>query len=377
MLKAYQYRLYPTKAQISTLNRTFDLCRKVYNNTLALRRDSWDYDQKSLTYYDTLKELVQWKEYFPELKTVHSQVLQNCHMRVDLAFKAFFQSAKKGGTPGYPRFKSFGRYDSITYPQAGYSLDVQNQTVTASKIGTMKAVVHRPCEGKIKTMTIRRSSTGKWYVSFAVEQDLAVREHVGDEVTGIDLGLTTFAMLSNGETIENPRFFQTDGGALAKAQRRMAKETKGSQERKVRRSIVSKIHERIANRRKNFVHQESKKLVNRFKTIAFENLNIKDMQQTSYLAKGIADVSWGMMVRTTENKAVEAGSRVVLVNPKNTTQFCSRCGQYVRKELSDRIHSCPSCGLVMDRDQNAAINILRLGLQSITARIVDSTTSGM
>ena len=367
MLKAYQYRLYPTKAQISTLNRTFDLCRKVYNNTLALRRDSWDYDQKSLTYYDTLKELVQWKEDFPELKTVHSQVLQNCHMRVDLAFKAFFQRAKKGGTPGYPRFKSFGRYDSITYPQAGYSLDVQNQTVTASKIGTMKAVVHRPCEGKIKTMTIRRSSTGKWYVSFAVEQDLAVREHVGDEVTGIDLGLTTFAMLSNGETIENPRFFQTDGGALAKAQRRMAKETKGSQERKVRRSIVSKIHERIANRRKNFVHQESKKLVNRFKTIAFENLNIKDMQQTSFLAKGIADVSWGMMVRTTENKAVEAGSRVVLVNPKNTTQFCSRCGQYVRKELSDRVHSCPLCGLVMNRDQNAAINILRLGLQSLSA----------
>ncbi len=367
MLKAYQYRLYPTKAQISTLNRTFDLCRKVYNNTLALRRDAWDYDQKSFSYYDTLKELVQWKQDYPELKTVHSQVLQNCHMRVDLAFKAFFQRAKKGCNPGYPRFKSFGRYDSITYPQAGYSLDVQNQTVSASKIGKMKVVVHRPCEGTIKTMTVRKSSTGKWYVSFAVEQDLVVREHVGDEVTGIDLGLTTFAMLSNGESIENPRFFQTDENALAKAQRRMSKEVKGSPERGVRRMVVSKIHERIANRRKNFTHQESKKLVDRFKIIAFENLNIKNMQQTSYLAKGIADVSWGMMVRTTENKAVEAGSRVVLVNPKNTTQFCSRCGQYVRKELSDRIHSCPQCGLVMNRDQNAAINILRLGLQSLSA----------
>jgi putative transposase len=368
MLKAYQYRLYPTKAQISTLNRTFDLCRKVYNNTLALRRDAWDYDQKSFSYYDTIKELVQWKEDFPELKTVHSQVLQNCHMRVDLAFKAFFQRAKKGCNPvGYPRFKSFGRYDSITYPQAGYSLDIANQTVTASKIGKIQAVIHRPCDGKIKTMTIRRTSTGKWYVSFAVEQELVVREHIGDEVTGIDLGLTTFAMLSNGEMIENPRFFKTDENALAKAQRRMSKEVKGTPERGVRRSIVSKIHERIANRRKNFIHQESKRLVDQFKTIVFENLNIKDMQQTSYLAKGIADVSWGMMLRTTENKAVEAGSRVVLVNPKNTTQFCSRCGQYVRKELSDRVHSCPQCGLVMDRDQNAAINILRLGLQSLSA----------
>jgi len=367
MLKAYQYRLYPTKAQISTLNRTFDLCRKVYNNTLALRRDAWDYDQKSLTFFDTTKDLLVWKKDYPELKMVHSQVLQNVQVRVDLAFKAFFQRAKKGCNPGYPRFKSFGRYDSITYPQAGYTFDVQNQTVTASKIGKIKAVIHRPCEGTIKTMTIRKSSTGKWYVSCAVEQELVVRQHVGDEVTGIDLGLTTFAMLSNGESIEHPRFFQTDENALAKAQRRISKEAKGSSERKVRRLVVSKIHERIANRRKNFVHQESKKLVDRFKTIAFENLNIKDMQQTPYLAKGIADVSWGMMVRTTENKAAEAGSRVVLINPKNTTQLCSRCGLYVRKELSDRVHSCPQCGLVMNRDQNAAINILRLGLQSLSA----------
>lgn len=367
MLKAYQYRLYPTKAQISTLNRTFDLCRKVYNNTLALRLDAWDYDQKSLTFFDTTKDLLTWKKEFPQLKEVHSQVLQNVQVRVDLAFKAFFQRVKKECNPGYPRFKSFGRYDSITYPQAGYSLDIANQTVTASKIGKMKAVIHRPCNGKIKTMTIRRSSTGKWYVSFAVEQELVVREHVGDEVAGIDLGLTTFAMLSNGEKIENPRFFKTDENALAKAQRRMSKEVKGSPERKVRRTVVSKIHERIANRRKNFVHQESKRLVDRYKIIAFENLDIKKMQQTSFLTKGIADAGWGMMVRTTENKAAEAGSRVVLVNPKNTTQFCSRCGQYVRKELSDRIHSCHSCGLVMNRDQNAAINILRLGLQSLSA----------
>jgi putative transposase len=367
MLKTYQYRLYPTKAQISTLNRTFDLCRKVYNNTLALRRDSWDYDQKSLSFFDTTKDLIRWKEEFPQLKEVHSQVLQNVQVRVDLAFKAFFQRVKRWESPGYPRFKSFGRYDSITYPQAGYSLDIQNQMVTASKIGKIKAVIHRPYEGKIKTMTIRRSSTGKWYVSFAVEQELVTREHVGDEVTGIDLGLTTFAMHSNGEAIENPRFFKTDEIALAKAQRRMSKEAKGTPERRARRKVVSRIHERIANRRKNFVHQESRKLVERYRTIAFEDLKIKNMQQNSRLAKSIADASWGMMVQATQNKAEEAGSRVVLVNPKNTTQFCSRCGSYVRKELSDRVHSCPACGLVMDRDQNAAINILRLGLQSLSA----------
>lgn len=369
MLKSYQYRLYPTKAQISTLNYTFDLCRKVYNNTLALRRDTWDYDQKSLTYYDTLKELVQWKEDFPELKMVHSQVLQNCHMRVDLAFKSFFRRVKSGKTPGYPRFKSFGRYDSITYPQMGFKLDIQNQIVFASKIGKIKAVIHRPCEGKIKTMTIRRTGTNKWYVFFVVEQEKKINKHVGDEVTGIDLGLTTFAMLSNGETIENPRFFKTDEYALAKAQRGMSKETKCSSKYTIRKKVVSLIHERIANRRKNFVHQESRKLVDRYNIIAFEKLNITKMQQDSYLAKSIADVSWGMMVRTTMNKAEEAGSKVVLVNPNNTTQLCSRCGQYVRKELYDRIHSCQSCGLVMNRDQNAAINILRLGLQSLPTKV--------
>jgi putative transposase len=369
MLKTYQYRLYPTKGQISTLNKTFDLCRKVYNNTLALRRDAWDYEQKFLSFFNTTKDLLMWKEEYPELYIVYAQVLQNVQVRVDLAFKAFFRRVKRGENPGYPRFKSFGRYNSITYPQAGFFLDIQNQTVTASKIGKIKAIIHRPFEGKIKTMTIRRAITGKWYVSFVVEQELVMREHVGDEVTGIDLGLTTFATLSNGEKIDNPRFFQTDEKELARAQRRLSKETKGSPERKIRRLIVSKIHERIANRRKNFVHQESRKLVDRYKVIAFENLNIKEMQQTSYLAKGIADVSWGMMVKTTQNKAEEAGSKVVLVNPKNTTQFCSRCGQYVRKELSDRIHSCPSCGLVMNRDQNAAINILRLGLQSLPTKV--------
>ena len=368
MLKAYQYRLYPTKGQISILNRTFDLCRKVYNNTLALRRDSWNYDQKPLTFFDTTKELTRWKKEFPELYTINAQVLQNVQSRVDLAFKAFFRRVKNGVSPGYPRFKSVGRYRSITYPQSGFKIDIQNQTIFASKIGKIKAIIHRPYNGKIKTMTIKCTSNKKWYVFFVVEQDTIIHEHVGDEVTGIDLGLTTFAMHSNGECIENPRFFKTDERALANAQRKVSKEEDGSSEQKTRRRVVSRIHERIANRRKNFIHQESRKLVDRFKIIVFENLKIRDIQQTSKLTKPISDASWGMMIRTTCSKAEEAGSKVVLVDPKNTTQFCSRCGSYVRKELSNRIHSCPLCGLVMDRDQNAAINILRLGLQSLSGK---------
>lgn len=369
MLKAYQYRLYPTKAQVSTLNRTFDLCRKVYNNTLALRRDSWDYESKSVSLFETNKELTSWKQDHPALSSVYSQVLQNVQVRVDLAFKAFFQRVKHGGDKaGYPRFKSFGRYDSITYPQTGFNLDVQHQIVYASKIGKIRAAIHRPVEGTIKTMTIRRSCAGKWYVSFAVEHEPEIRLHTGEEVTGIDLGLTTFAMFANGDKIENPRFFRSEEKELAKVQRRLSKEEKGTPERARRRLIVAKVHDRIANKRKNFIHQESRKLVDRYKLIVFEDLKIKNMQQNSRLSKSIADVSWGMMVQATKNKAEEAGSKVVLVNPYNTTQLCSRCNQIVRKELSDRVHCCPFCGLTMDRDQNAAINIMRLGLQSPAAK---------
>lgn len=373
MLKAYQYRLYPTKAQVSTLNRTFDLCRKVYNNTLALRRDSWDYDCKSVSLFETNKELTRWKQEYPELSTVYSQVLQNVQVRVDLAFKAFFQRVKKGGDKaGYPRFKGRGRYDSITYPQAyttGHKIDLQNQTVMLPKLGKIRVVFHRPVEGAIKTITIRKSCAGKWYVSFAVEQEPEIRVHNGEEMTGIDLGLSSFATFSNGEKIENQRFFRSEEKELARVQRRLSKEEKGTPERARRRLIVAKVHDRISNKRKNFIHQESRKLVDRFKLIAFEDLKIKNMQQNSRLSKSIADVSWGMMVQATQNKAEEAGSKVVLVDPKNTTQLCSRCNQIVRKELSDRVHCCPFCGLTMDRDQNAAINIMRLGLQSLPAKV--------
>jgi putative transposase len=368
MLKSYQYRLYPTKAQVTILNHTLEICRKVYNNTLALRRDSWKYDQKVVSLFDSNRELVHWKKEYTELSSVYSQVLQNVQVRVDLAFKAFFRRVKAGETPGYPRFKSFGRYHSITYPQMGFAIDTENGVIRAPKIGDIRAVVHRPIDGDLKTMTIRRSSAGKWYVLFAVEYESEVKVHTGEEVTGIDLGLTSFATLSNGEKIENPRFFRSEEKELARVQRRLSKAEKGSHGRKARRLIVAKVHNRIANKRKNFIHQTSRVLVDRFRVVVFEDLNVKGMQQNSYLAKSIADVSWGMMVQTTANKAEEAGSRVVLVNPRNTTQLCSRCNQYVRKELSDRVHECPHCGLSMDRDQNAAINIMRLGLQSLTAR---------
>ena len=363
MIKAYKFRIYPTKSQKRKLEDTLELCRQVYNRTLAYRKDAWEKDGKSVSKYETHQLLPDWKRDRSELKEVFSQVLQECQQRVDLAFQHFFRRVKNGEKPGYPRFKGKGRYDSFTYPQMGFKL--KSGKLYLSKIGDVKIKLHRTIEGKIKRCTVHRYPTGKWFICLTVElPDPDVPFNDGS-VVGVDVGLSSFITMSTGEKIDNPRFFRSEERALAKAQRRLSKCANDTPERRKALKAVHRVHERIANKRSDFAHQLSKTLVDRFGIIAFEDLNIKNMLQNHHLAKSISDAAWRMLVTTTQNKAVEAGSVVVLVDPKNTSQMCSRCGLKVPKLLSDRVHECPQCGLVMDRDENAAINILRLGLQSL------------
>ncbi|HKI53143.1 MAG TPA: transposase [Anaerolineales bacterium] len=361
-MKTFKYRLKPSKSQRTKLIQTLELCRWVYNETLATRKNTWEQEQKSLSLYDTNKLLTLWKQEHPELGDVFSQVLQNVQERVDLAFKAFLRRVKAGEKAGYPRFRSYGWYDSFTFKQFGFEL--LDKGLYLSKIGTMKIILHRPIEGRIKTLTIQRDAVGDWYACFACEvvpeplpfKDLAI---------GIDLGLTYFAKFSYGDGIDNPRFFRRDEKELAKAQRKLSKVEKGTPERAKRRKAVQHIHQRIANRRRNFAHQESRKLVNSFGLLVFEDLRIKNMLQNHRLAKSISDAAWRQLIQYTTYKAENAGRVVVLVEPRNTSQICSCCGEMVEKSLDVRVHVCPFCGLIMDRDQNAAINILRLGLESL------------
>ncbi len=364
MLKSLKYRLYPTKSQRSKMERTLDLCRWTYNQTLVYRKDTWEKEGRSTSKYETHNLLPGWKTEKLELTEVHSQVLQNVQERVELAFKAFFRRVKSGEKPGYPRFKGRGWYDSFTFPQSGFKL--VSGKLRLSKIGDVKIKLHRPIEGEIKRLTIRRTSTGKWFACFSVEFDHPPKPPWKDGLmVGIDVGLERFASLSNGEKIDNPRFFRSEEKALAKAQRRLSKCEKGTPQRGKALKVVQRIHERIANRRYDFAHQISNQLVAKYGLIAFEDLNIKNMIQNHHLAKSISDAAWRMLVTTTSYKAESAGSIAVLVDPRNTSQLCSSCGLKVTKSLSDRVHECPQCGLVMDRDENAAINILRLGLQSL------------
>jgi putative transposase len=363
MPKVNRYRIYPTKAQVTKLNDTLELCRWVYNETLALRKNSWESEQKRISYFDSKKMIPIWKKEKPELKSVHSHTLQDVTMRVDLAFQAFFRRVKAGETPGYPRFKGKGWYDSITYIQSGFSLD--DNILSLSKIGDIKVTLHRPIEGNIKRLTIRRTATKKWFVSILTDNDSYNPLEPSDKAVGIDVGILSFAALSDGTYIENPRFYVNEQKNLAKVQRKHSKLEKGTPERKKALKVLCRVHERISNKRENFTQKLSKTLVNNYGIICFEDLNIRKMVKDPLYAKGIMDAAWNKLVTYTTYKAENAGRRVILVNPYNTSQMCSKCGSLVEKDISVRIHNCPLCGLSTNRDLNASINILRLGIQSV------------
>jgi putative transposase len=291
--------------------------------------------------------------------------LQNVAVRIDLAFEAFFRRCKAGETPGYPRFKGRFHYDSMTFPQAPLGCAIAKNTIVFPKnIGTIHVVLHRPIEGTPKTCTVRRSSTGKWYVTFSCEVPTPEPLPVSTEQVGIDVGIATFATFSTGEAIENPRFFRKDEKELAKAQRKFAKAAKGSPERRKRRKPVARIHERIAFRRQNFANQHSRRIVDRFGFIAVENLEVNRMVHNHCLAKSIGDASWSLFFTLLFFKAANAGRTAVKVNPAYTSQTCSNCGRRQTLTLAERVYRCESCKVQKNRDHNAALNILALGLQS-------------
>jgi putative transposase len=290
--------------------------------------------------------------------------LQNVAVRIDLAFKAFFRRVKAGEKPGYPRFKGKGWYDSITYPQTGFK--IKKEELELSKIGSVKIKLHRPIKGTIRTCTIRRQNN-KWFACFSCEIKPKPLKKSKKSI-GIDVGINSFATLSNGEKVDNPRFFKTDQKALAKVQRKLSKLEKENPLREKVRKVISRLHERITNRRNNFCHQIARELVNCFGIVCIEDLSINKIKENNFfrsINRDISDAAWGQFIHYLSYKAENAGRKLVKVNPAYTTQDCSRCGYRQVKKLSDRVHRCPHCGLEIDRDHNSALNILTLGTQSL------------
>jgi len=355
MLKTYKYRLYPNKEQSQKLHQTCFLCSLVYNQFLEERRDAWEIGKRSLTTYEQINSLPYKKEEANQLKEVFSQVLQDVGCRVDKTFKAFFRRVKTSEKPGYPRFKPARRYDSFTYPQAGFAFN--DNKLVLSKIGEVKIKLHRPLDGEVKTLTIHRQN-GKWYACFSVEVEIKKLPTI-NKACGIDVGLEKFATLSTGETFENPRKLRKAEKKLKKHQRQLSKKKKGSTRRKKAVWKLARCHEKVANQRRDTHHKVARKLINQYDTIAVEDLQIKNMVKNHHLAKSIGDAGWGNFVLILTSKAESAGRKVIKVNPKGTSQICSECGTEVKKKLSQRWHNCPTCKLSIDRDINAAINILK------------------
>jgi putative transposase len=363
-VRNYRFRIYPNREQEQKLLAWLETCCWIYNTALAQRKEAWEKEKRSVSRIEQQVWLKQAKKTDERIREVHSQAAQEVLFRVDRAFAAFFRRVKNGETPGYPHFKGRGRYKSLTYTQfgKGKGASFQDGKLKLSKIGLVKIKLHREIPGIIKTVIIKRDAAGKWWAVFAVEIELSRQQTHTDPAVGLDVGLEKFAVLSDGSIIENPRHLRKTEERLKRAQRELSRKEKGSRNRERVRRKLAKLHAKVRNQRMDFLHKQSRKLVNTYSLIAVEELNIKGMVKNHHLAKSISDAGWGEFISMLEYKAGEAGTKLVKVNPSGTSQKCSRCGMTVPKELSERVHCCPCCGLTLDRDVNAARNILKRAL---------------
>ncbi|MEO8957013.1 MAG: transposase [Ktedonobacteraceae bacterium] len=423
-IKAFKYRIYANKQTTEKLHWVLDRCRELYNAGLQERRDAYEmgvkrhpgyYDEETrkqrtrehaVGYYEQKRELVEIKEERPEYQEIASHVLQDVILRLKRAYDDFFRRVQNGEQPGYPRFQGRNRYDSFCYPDgAGWKLEdvirpadkkgIVRVNLKLTKIGTVKMHLHRDIEGTIKTLTIKREGDD-FYAVFTCEIGKPEPLPLSYEDVGIDLGVTHFAALSNGEFIDHPRYFRKAEKKLAKAQQALSRRKRGSHRRKKAASRVAKCHRKIANQRRDFQHKTSHQLVNRFQIIAFEDLQTKNLTKRpkpkqneetgQYLPNGasakaglnksILDAGWSTLTEMVSVKAAWAGRTVIFVNPSKTSQICPNCGNVCKKTLDERWHSC-ACGCELDRDTASAKVILDLGRKQLCGRDAANVGDGV
>jgi len=357
MRRTFKYRAVISKKTERNANEWFCLCRTLYNLCLEQRIMLYASRKVTISKYDQARELPLLKTEFPEFRKVGSQCLQDVVERLDKAYRAFFRRVNgKDGKAGFPRFRSANRYDSFTLKQTGWKLE--GRYLYIKNIGKFKVFLSRPLEGKIKTVTVRKTSAGKWFVCFSCDGVPAVPGPETVKSVGIDVGLNSFIVDSDGFHFDNPRFFRKAEQELRMRQRRLARRKKGSACRAKARILVAKAHEKITNQRNDFLQKTANYYIEQYQTIAIENLTIRNMVKNPHLSRSISDAGWNTFSEYLAYKAEGAGREIVKVDPSGTSQECSGCGEVVKKSLAIRVHNCPECGLVMDRDENAAVNIL-------------------
>jgi putative transposase len=348
---AYRFRIYPNKEAREKLDFALDICRQTYNNLLEETNNQVKIDRKAVQH-----KIVLLKETKPELKEVYSKTLQYECYRLFSNLSALRELKKHGKKVGKLRFKGRDWFKTINYNQSGFKFEQKGKKgiLELSKIGIIQVKSHRLVEGKIKQIIIKKS-LGKWYAMIVTD---FIQERIcGEKEIGIDLGINNYIMDSEGNAIPHPKTLDRYSMELKSTQQNLSRKKKGSNNRKKDKFRVAKIHEKIERVRNDFLHKLSNKYVKDCKLIIVEDLSIKDMMQSSYNAKNIADASWGRFVQYLTYKAESAGCKIVKIDPKNTTKQCSNCGNIQKMPLWIRTYKCSGCGFEIDRDLNSAINI--------------------
>ena len=342
IILSYKYRLKPSPGQATVLEEQLRLCRWAYNVLLEYsfserRAGRGTPTHKALTYL-----LPAMKAMKPELSNVFSQVLQNVCKRVRSGFESYWNRKRAGLKTHLPRFRGEDRYDSLTYPQFGFR--VKDGVLCLSKIGDVRVVQHRPVEGQVKTLTVTRSKAGKWYAVFASEVEAKPIQNRLPAV-GVDLGLNSLVALSDGTLIEAPMSYRNAESRLRRVQRSLSRKRRGSRNREKARLRVASACERVANRRRDYAYKTARSIVDRYERVYVEDLKIANMVKDRRLGKSIGDAGWGMLRNALTYMAKMSEGVTAFVNPRDTSQLCSGCGERVEKDLAVRVHVCPIVGL--------------------------------
>lgn len=353
IIYTYKFPLYPTKRQAKIIDGQLETLRNLYNKTLETKINAYKNDGRNLTLFDLHKKMTEWKSN-GEFSGVYAQVMQECQSRVDAAYSRFFAKQNR-----FPRFKGKERLRSLTYKQNGFSINANR--IKLSKIGNILFKKITEIQGTIKTVSVVRHPTQKYFICITTEHINKLDCKLSGLQVGIDLGLKKLLTISDGTTIERPRLIERSEKDIARLNRRFQKNKTNKNLRS-----LNKAYEKLSNRRKDFVEKLSLDLVRKYDLIVFEDINTNQLKEKAFrpVNRAICDASWRMLIEKTKYKAESAGKKVILVNPANTSKTCSRCGKLHELSLSDRELSC-SCGLIIDRDLNASYNILRVGLHSL------------
>lgn len=349
--------MFTNKTQEGRLNTLLGSACFLYNCALEHRIVCWKQWHKSINYYDQANSLKEIRDLDGGIANINYSCSQNILRQLDKAFQAFFRRLRSGSKLGFPRFKGENRFHSITFPVYGNGIKLKSGKLYIQNVGHVRIKLHRNLEGKIKTVTIKRQN-GRFYASFSCDDVPKNILPLSSKEIGIDVGIKSFAVMSDGQTIDNPKYLKQSETKLKAIQSKYSKKRSKKLKRK-----LSRLHEKVSNQRKDFQHKLSRKIIDEFGFIFIEDLKPKQMVDGNFkvLNKYINDAAWYQFFNFLLYKAEEAGRKLIKVNPKNTTQICSKCGKIVSKNLSVRVHDCLYCGLKIDRDLNAAKNILRLG----------------